>query len=235
MIELSIGTWRVSIRRTTPEIMDVARMYDSAAWLWHPILSLLGYTRAYKNLFNALRADGWLRCLPDGAKALDGGIGTAALSTALAKTTPCVREIHGIDIAPRMLARARDKLRLLGRPDLTTQLRHGDIDCLPYPASEFDMVMSAHLLEHSSDPSETIREMARVLRVGGPFLMITASPNVISALHGLRWRYRAVESQQLHQWMRQAGLSDVRRYALGRGWLLPGSLSEAHIGWKSNS
>ena len=28
MIELSIGTWRVSIRRITPELSDVARMYQ---------------------------------------------------------------------------------------------------------------------------------------------------------------------------------------------------------------
>jgi demethylmenaquinone methyltransferase/2-methoxy-6-polyprenyl-1,4-benzoquinol methylase len=232
MIELSIGTWRVSIRRTTPEIIDVARMYDNAAWLWHPIVALLGYTRAYENLFKALAADGWWRGLPDGAKALDAGIGTGALSAALAKTTPRVREIHGVNIAPRMLARARDKLPLLGRPDLTTQLRHGDVACLPYPVSEFDMEMSAHLLEHSSDPSATVGEMARVLRVGGPLLMITTRVNAISALHGLRWRYRAIESRQLLQWMRQAGLSDVRRYPLGRDLFLPASLSEAHIGWK---
>lgn len=147
-------------------------MYDDAAWLWHSIVSLLGYNHAYKDLFDALAADGWLRGLAHGAKALDGGIGTAALSIALAKTMPCVREIHGIDIAPRMLARARDELQLLARPDLTTQLHHGDVDQLPYPACEFDMVMSAHLLEHSSDPSETVRQMVRVLRVGGPFLML---------------------------------------------------------------
>lgn len=232
MIEISIGTWRVSIRRTTPEIIDLARMYDSAAWIWHPIVSLLGYTRAYKNLFNALAADGWLRGLPAGAKALDGGVGTAALSAALAKTTPCVREIHGVDIAPRMLARASDKLRLLGRPDLITHLRHGDVARLPYPDGEFDLVMSAHVLEHSSDPSQTVREMARVLRGGGPLLMITTRANAISALHGLRWRYRTIESQQLRQWMHEAGLSDVRRYALRRGLFLPGSPSEAHIGWK---
>lgn len=234
MVELSIGTWRVSIRRTTPELMDVACMYDKSAWLWHPIVSLLGYTRAYENLFNTLAADGWLRGMPDGAKTLDCGIGTAALSIALAKSTPCLHEVHGVDIAPRMLARAREKLARLQRPELTALLRYGEIDCLPYPVGAFDMVMSAHLLEYSSDPSKTVREMARVLRIGAPLLMVTTRANGISAWHGLRWRYRPIESQRLQQWMCQAGLSDVTRYTLDGGSFLPGALSEAHIGWKNN-
>jgi ubiquinone/menaquinone biosynthesis C-methylase UbiE len=234
MVELSFGTWRVSIRRTTPDITDVARMYDEAAWHWHPIVSLLGYARAYENLFEALAADGWLRRLPEGAKALDAGVGAAALSIALAKTAPYVREIHGVDIAPRMLAQAREKLRRLRRPELIVQLRYGDVDSLPYQAGDFDMVMSAHVLEYSFDPSKTVREMARVLRGGAPLLMVTTRANGLSAWHGLRWRYRPIESQQLQQWMCDAGLSDIRRYTLEGGPFLPGSLSEAHIGWKAD-
>lgn len=233
MVELSIGTWRVSIRRTTPKIEDIASMYN-AAWLWHPIVSLLGYARAYENLFDTLADEGWLRYLPDGAKAFDGGIGTGALSIALAKTTRCVREIHGVDVAPRMLARARENLRRSRRPGLTAELRYGDVDHLPYTGGEFDMVMSAHMLEYSPDPSATLREMTRVLRAGGALLTVTTHASRISALHGLRWRYGPIESQQLQQWMREAGLSDIRRYALGARSLLPGSLGEAHIGWKSD-
>ena len=179
-----------------------------------------------------MAADGWLRGLPEGAKTLEGGIGTAALSIALVKDTPCLREIHGVDIAPRMLARASGKLGRLRRPELTALLRYGDVDDLPYPIGAFDMVMSAHLLEYSSDPSKTVREMARVLRAGGPLLMITTRANGLSALHGLRWRYRPFESLHLEQWMGQAGMCDVRRYALDG--FLPGFLSEAHIGWKNN-
>ncbi|HEY3326690.1 MAG TPA: class I SAM-dependent methyltransferase [Novimethylophilus sp.] len=229
MLELSIGTWRVTIRRTVPQTTDLARMYDAAAWLWHPILGLLGYSRAYARLFAELASDGWLGCLRDGAKVLDGGIGTGAFSMALTKTIPNALEIHGMDIAPRMLARARDNLR---RSGLTAQLRYGNVDCLPYAEGDFDMVMSAHMLEHSTNPSETVREMARVLRAGAPLLIVTTRADRISALHGLRWRYRSVESQQLRQWMYQAGLCDVRCYALDGGLSLPGPLSEAYIGRK---
>lgn len=232
MVELSIGTWRVTIRRTAPQTADLARMYDAASWLWHPILMLLGYSRTYARLFAELASDGWLGCLRDGAKVLDGGIGTGAFSMALAKTIPNALEIHGMDIAPRMLARARGNFQRLGRSGLTAQLRYGNVDCLPYAEGDFDMVMSAHMLEHSANPSGTIREMARVLRVGAPLLIVTTRANRISTLHGLRWRYRSVESQQLRQWMQQAGLCDVRRYALDGGLSLPGPLSEAYIGRK---
>jgi len=126
MLELSIGTWRVTVRRTAPETTDLARIYDTASWLWHPIVSLLGYSRTYTSLFAKLANDGWLECLQDGAKVLDGGIGTAAFSVALAKTIPNALEIHGIDIAPRMLARARENLQRLGRSGLTAQLHHGN-------------------------------------------------------------------------------------------------------------
>lgn len=232
MVELSIGTWRVTIQRTTPETMDLARMYDDASWLWHPIVGLLGYSRIYTNLFDKLANDGWLECLQSGAKVLDGGIGTGTFSMALAKTIPDALEIHGMDIAPRMLARARDNLQRLGRSNLTSQLRYGNVDCLPYSDGDFDMAMSAHMLEHSANPSGTIREMARVLRVGSPLLIVTTRANRISALHSLRWRYRSIESQQLQQWMYQAGLCDVRRYPLDGGLSLPGPLSEAYIGRK---
>ena len=232
-VELSVGTWRVVIQRTVPGTVDLARMYDGASWLWHPVMNLLGHPRAYTNLFNRLAADGWLECLPQGAKVLDGGIGTAAFSLALAKAIPFgALEIHGIDISPRMLARARHNLRRLGHAGITAQLRYGNADCLPYPAGDFDMVMSAHMLEHSSDPSATLGEMARVLRAGAPLLIVTTRADRVSAWHGLRWRYRSIESQQLQHWLHLAGLCDVRRYALGGSLRVPGPASEAYIGRK---
>jgi len=209
-------------------------MYDKAAWLWHPIVELLGYSRTYSGLFTELANDGWLTCLPDGAKILDAGIGTGALSLALAKRLAGAAEIHGIEIAFRMLARARDNFRRLGRSNLTAQLRYGNTDCLPYVKDDFDLVMSAHMLEHSANPFETLQEMVRVLRVGAPLLVVATRAGRISALHGLRWRYRAVEPQQLRQWLLQAGLGDVQSYALRRGLNLPSPLIDAYIGRKIN-
>lgn len=233
-VELSIGTWRVSIQRTVPETTDLARMYDAAARFWHPIMRLLGYSRIYRGLFAKLANDGCLECLQNSAKVLDGGIGTGALSISLTEVIPGPLEIHGIDIASRMLGQARDNLQRLARPNLTLYMRCGNVDCQLYGEGHFDMVMSAHMLEHSANPLETISEMVRVLKVGRPLLIVTTRASRISALHGLRWRYRSIDSRQLQHWMHQAGLLDIRHYSLNGSMFLPGPSSKAYIGWKSN-
>lgn len=233
LLNLSIGSWRFSVGRTAPIPADLTRLYDGTAWRWHSSIGLLGYSRAYANLFNQLKADYWLADLQDGAKVLDTGIGTGALSMALTKFLPKAHELHGVDISPRMLARARDNMRQLQHPGMTAHLRYGDVNDLAYRDRKFDMVMCAHLLEHCQSPSQTLGEMARVLRVGAPLLAVTTRSNRTTSLHSLRWRYRPVESQQLVDWMHQAGLRDVRRYALGTGFSLPGRLSEACIARKA--
>lgn len=233
MVEWSIGTWRVSIRRTLPETTDLTHMYDTASRFWHPIMRLLGYSRIYRALFAKLANDGWLECLQNSAKVLDGGIGTGAFSMALAEVIPDSLEIYGIDIASRMLGKAQGNLQFLGRSNVTVHLLCCNINCLPYAEGDFDMVMSAHMLEHCVNPFETVREMVRVLKVGQPLLIVTTRASQISAVHGLRWRYRSIDSRQLQQWMCLAGLRDVQRYALKGNILLPGPSSETFIGWKS--
>lgn len=233
MFKLSIGTWSVSIHRSTPETRDIARMYDDASKRWQPIMKILGRPRSYIALFKRLKSDGWLDRLPGGAKILDCGIGTAAFSVALAKGAHANLNIHGIDIAPRMLAQARSNLSRFEREGLTMQLNCSDVASLPYSTDEFDVVMSAHMLEHSPNPSKTIGEMARVLKSGAPLLIVTTCIDQISSLHSLRWRYHPIESLQLLQWMRDAGLQDVKKYPLDHGSIIPSPISEAYIGRKS--
>ena len=55
---------------------ELAAIYDAAAEHWHDRLSLLGYPRAYEDLFDRLLADGRLRSLQDGGRVLDFGVGT---------------------------------------------------------------------------------------------------------------------------------------------------------------
>jgi ubiquinone/menaquinone biosynthesis C-methylase UbiE len=53
---------------------------------------------------------------------------------------------------------------------------------LPFAAGAFDLVVASWVLEHLSDPAQTLREVARVLRPGGRFIFLT--PN---ARHPLPW------------------------------------------------
>ena len=105
-MEVTLGTWRISAERSGPPEAELAATYDEAAECWHDRLALLGYPRAYEDLFDRLLADGVLNSLRDGGRVLDCGIGTAAFSLALAGKVAAPVRIEGVDISPSMLLRA---------------------------------------------------------------------------------------------------------------------------------
>ncbi len=229
--QLSIGSWRFALERMPHKHRDLVRKYDAAAWLWDPVLRMQGYFRSYMNLFNKLASHGWVEGLRNGSTVLDAGIGSAAFSMALVKTRPIPLEIHGIDIAPRMLARAQAKFKRLRNCGVILRLRYGNAENLPYTNNHFEMVMSAHMLEHSHDPQAAIIELTRVLRSGSPLLIVAIQPNPLSGLHRLRWRYNPLEPASIKNWMHHAGLRDIRGYTL-KGGLMSGFMSSACIGSK---
>ncbi len=231
MAELTIGSWRIAIHRTPPEPGEIARMYDAASLLWHPVVSLLGYPRCYRRLFRQLADDGWLEGLQEGAAVLDAGVGSGALSSALDASVSIRPHLHGIDLSPRMLVNARTRLQRGTRID-QVRLRHGSVDALPYAPESFDLVMSAHVVEHLGTPQTAVRELTRVLRAGAPLLIVTTHPNLASTLQGLRWRYRAIDPERMNDWMTAEGLRDVRCYPLPRRLCPPGLRSTAFIGRK---
>lgn len=78
-------------------------------------------------------------------------------------------ELHGIDINPEVVRRARS-------PRLV--LRAGQLGPDTYPAGRFDAIVASHLVEHVCDPVELVRVCERLLRPGG--ILIGELPNVDS-------------------------------------------------------
>lgn len=66
---------------------------------------------------------------------------------------------------------------------------------IPYPDGSFDVVISAHVLEHVDDPVAVFREVSRVLRPGGMFVFQT--PN---ALHYVPTMAR-LTPHAFHEWV----------------------------------
>jgi len=98
-------------------------------------------------------------------KVLDVGVGTG-------KNLPYYPEgieLHGIDISPRMLEKARkraDKLRM----DVDLQVM--DVEELKFPDQTFDFVVVTFVFCSVTDPVKGLRELARVIKDDGTMLML---------------------------------------------------------------
>lgn len=95
--------------------------------------------------------------LAPGARVLDAGCGTGALSRAMLAMSPGI-ELTMLDLSPQMLARSAD---LPGEHVLGSVLE------LPFAADRFDVVVSAWVIETVSDPMRAVRELLRVLEPDG--------------------------------------------------------------------
>jgi len=85
-------------------------------------------------------------------------------------------QITAIDLSPRMLKLAHKRASQLGRH---ADLRLGDVQCLDFPDSSFDVVIATFLFCSVPDPVLGLREVGRVVRPGGMILLLEhmISPN----------------------------------------------------------
>jgi ubiquinone/menaquinone biosynthesis C-methylase UbiE len=98
--------------------------------------------------------------------ALDVGCGTGFLTLELAARG---HRATGIDFAPAMIARAREKAAAQG---LGARFDGGDAERLSYPDGSFDLVISRHVLWTLPHPEAALDEWLRVLRPGGRLAII---------------------------------------------------------------
>jgi SAM-dependent methyltransferase len=109
-----------------------------------------------------LRAE--LRCDAAGTapRALDAGCGTGFQAAILEELG---WRVHGVDIARRLLVRARARLR-------APALALATLEALPYRTASFDAVTCCgSTLSYVEDPVGALRELGRVLRPGGRLLL----------------------------------------------------------------
>ncbi len=141
------------------------------------------------------------------ASVLEVGCGTGRWLALLA-AAGC--RVAGIDPSRAMLTRAPAEAR--------GDLRAGVGETLPWSDGSFDVVLYVNALHHCTDPSQAIREAARVLRSGGTLLSIGLDP------HERRDRWfvydffpealtldleRFASRSQRMAWLEAAGLVDV--------------------------
>jgi phosphatidylethanolamine/phosphatidyl-N-methylethanolamine N-methyltransferase len=104
--------------------------------------------------------------LPPGAQVLEVGVGTGISLAAY----PQHVDVTAIDLAPEMLAIAREKARCHGWRHI--HVRQMDALCMDFPDDRFDYVLAFHILSVVPDAERLIREMLRVCRPGGTVVVV---------------------------------------------------------------
>jgi demethylmenaquinone methyltransferase/2-methoxy-6-polyprenyl-1,4-benzoquinol methylase len=116
------------------------------------------------------------------AKVLDLCCGTGDMTAALLKLRPADAEpVIGLDFSAEMLGRARVKYAAANAVWV-----EGDAMRLPYPEASFDLVTAAFGFRNLTNYADGLREIARVLKVGGRIGILDC--NQPDGLSG--WGYR---------------------------------------------
>jgi demethylmenaquinone methyltransferase/2-methoxy-6-polyprenyl-1,4-benzoquinol methylase len=185
-MQVTIGSWRLTVERSCAQEQGLTAMYDRAAATWQQAMQRLGYQQAYQQLFADLRERNVLPAITAATRILDCGIGTGALSVALASVCPGLARIDGVDLSSAMLQRAAANLAGIG---VNLNGRQVSAERLPFADGEFDLVMAAHLLEHLPEPTRALTELLRVLQPGGVLILLINRSTFWTQWIQLRWRF----------------------------------------------
>jgi SAM-dependent methyltransferase len=113
------------------------------------------------------------RLLPDlsGQRVLEIGCGRGDFAIWLAGKHPGAR-ISGVDFSPVAIEAAQ---RRAARAGAGVEFHVGDAEDLAFADATFDWVISCECIEHLHHPRRMAREMHRLLRPGGRFVLTTES------------------------------------------------------------
>lgn len=135
-----------------------SKLYSDFAPLYDKIFGKIFYSRL-ERVIEDLE-------IPPGAKVLEVGAGTGTSFPAY----PIHCDVTGIDLAPDMLSRARQKIQEKG----WTHLKVMKMDALDleFPDDTFDYIMAFHVVTVVPDPIRMIEEAKRVCKPGGKIVIV---------------------------------------------------------------
>jgi phosphatidylethanolamine/phosphatidyl-N-methylethanolamine N-methyltransferase len=145
-------------RYRTETAAHESRIYSDYAQLYDKIFGKIFYDRV-RQVIEALR-------IPRRSQVLELGVGTGTSFPAY----PSHCEVVGIDLAPDMLAQAREKIA----KNAWSHLKALEMDALNLAFSEhsFDYVTAFHTVTVVPDPIKMLAEAQRVCRPGGKIVIV---------------------------------------------------------------
>jgi len=135
-----------------------SKLYSEFAPLYDRVFGKIFYSRLERVIEDSR--------IPRGAKVLEVGAGTGTSFPAY--PTHC--QVTGIDLAPDMLTRARQKIAENG----WTHIKVLEMNALAlnFPDNSFDFVMAFHVVTVVPDPVAMINESQRVCKPGGKIVIV---------------------------------------------------------------
>jgi ubiquinone/menaquinone biosynthesis C-methylase UbiE len=100
---------------------------------------------------------------------------------------PCYPDavtLTGLDLSEGMLGVARDRARGLGRE---VTLRQGNAEALPFADASFDTVLCTFGLCAIPGHAAAVREMVRVLRLGGRLILVDHVASTSRVVRAMQW------------------------------------------------
>lgn len=140
-----------------PSQAEITRRYDRFALvydLYDLPLELLFYRRRRRHLLRSATG-----------RVLEVGIGTGKNIPHY----PTGVDLTGIDLSPRMLARAEVRARKRGLP---VRLSPADVHGLPFADDFFDTATATFVFCSTADPVRGLRELGRVVKPGWRILLL---------------------------------------------------------------
>jgi len=154
-----------------PATEKTRRAYDRVSWFYD----------IQEGILDRLAAGKWRAALwgmvPEDSKVLEVGVGTGRNF----KYYRPGLDVTGIDISPKMMARAERKA---ASEDLPVALRLMDAQSLEFPDSSFDVAISTFVYCSVPDPVLGLEEARRVIRPGGQLLLLE---HVLPRWQPARW------------------------------------------------
>lgn len=193
-----------AIRHPRSRSDRLARLYARFAGGWQESITRLGYPQAYDLLVSTTH--------PVAARRVaDIGAGSGALAQAWLRAHPRPDRLTLLDNSPDMLEQAR-RLMPAG-----TELAAGQIgdDCIG--PDECDVILCAHVIEHTRDPEASLRWFRSRLAPAGRLFLSVSRPHWCTALVRWRWGHQAFEPDQIRRMLERAGFAGIELVAYRRG------------------
>ena len=118
----------------------------------------------------------------------------------------CIRDsVMGVDVEPEAVEYARGRYKHAG-----LEYRTGDAQSIDLPDNSFDVVVSFETIEHLPDYVAYLREVRRVLRPGGVFLLST--PNRLRESPGCGPNEPVPNPHHVREFTRDELLPEIQKY-----------------------